>query len=148
MLWREALNEEVAHASASGAPLSLLLIELEEVARLRSAESPDVAAGTLTRFLQAVRSVVRRQDILARESEERIWVIARNTTREGAHALAERALVAIHGNGGWRGAPPSASAGVAVYGQDADDADGLVARCEEDRYAAAAAGSGVSWPAA
>ncbi len=145
VLWQEALDEEVTQAGSTGADLSLLLIEFDDAERLRAAESAGKVYGTFAGFLQAVRSVVRRQDILARESEERIWVIARGTSREGAQALAERALTAVKRTTPWRGTPPAASAGVAVLGEDAADRDGLIAACEEDRFGATAAGLGVSW---
>lgn len=143
-LWMEALEEEIARSSASGAPLSLLLVDLDDAERMRAAESPGEAGSSFARFLQAVRSIVRRQDILARETEERIWVIACDTARPGAQALGERALEAVREATRWRGAPLGASAGIAVMGEDAADGQGLVAACEEAAYAAAASGIGIT----
>ncbi len=142
-LWKAALKEEIVHSNASGAPLSLLLVAVDDAERLRAAEGAGEAGGSFARFLQAVRSVVRREDVLARETEERIWVIARATARPGAQALAERALEAVREAAQWPGRALTASAGVAVLGEDGADVEGLVGACEEAWYAAAASGLGV-----
>ncbi len=143
-LWKRALRAEVAHSGRSGVPLSLLLIELEDAQRLLAAESPEEARATIGRFLQAVRTVVRRQDILARETDTSIWVIARDTGRSGAQALAERAVAAVHSAVPWRGAPLSISVGFAVWSEGASDVEGLVAGAEEACLLASASGTGVA----
>lgn len=147
-LWKRALREEVAHSGRSGVPLSLLLIELEDAQRVRAAESHEEARATTGRFLQAVRTVVRHQDILAQETDTRIWVIARDTGRSGAQALGERAVAAVHSAVPWRGAPLAISVGFAVWSEGADDVEGLVAGAEEACLLASASGTGVAGYAA
>ena len=81
-LWVGALEDEITR-SAGGA-LSLLLTELEDAQRVAAVEPHAPARAAFTGFAGAVRSAVRRQDILVCESDARAWVIARDTGRDGA----------------------------------------------------------------
>ncbi|HUO73552.1 MAG TPA: diguanylate cyclase [Solirubrobacteraceae bacterium] len=142
-LWMGALEDEILRSERSGAALALLLVELNDADRISAVESPREATATFGRFAQAVRSVVRRGDILACESETRAWIIARDTGRAGAQALAERAVSAVRAVRAWRGAPMTVSVGIAVLGEDGRDSDGLAEAADEARWAAAAAGTSV-----
>jgi GGDEF domain-containing protein len=95
-------------------------------------------------FAQAVRHAVRRQDILVSETDGRAWIIARDTGRSEAHALAARVAEAVGNGATWRGAPLIASVGVAVLGEDGHTADALIDAAEEARFAAAASGTDVA----
>jgi GGDEF domain-containing protein len=137
-LWISALEDEIARSD--GTHLALLLAELEDADRVSAAEPPPEARATFGRFAAAVRSATRRQDILACESDARAWVIARETDRAGAVALAERITAAVRGAAPWRGAPLRASVGVAVHGEDGRTSAELIEAAEESRFAAAAGG--------
>jgi GGDEF domain-containing protein len=139
-LWKGALEDEIGRAERSGAPLSLLVVELGDADRVVAVEGTAEAGATFGRFAQAVRSVVRRQDILACESDKRAWIIACDTGRLGAQALGERMAAAVRATEPWRGAPLSVSVGTAVFGEDARDAAGLIEVAEETRFAAEASG--------
>lgn len=140
LLWVEAVEEEIDAARRGGAPLSLVLAELEDRERVSLAEAPGQATATFSRFAQALRSAVRRQDLLACETDSRAWIIARETGRPGARALAERLALAVEREPPWRGAPMRLVAGVAVLGEDGDDAGALAEAAEEAKFAAAARG--------
>ena len=103
-------------------------------------EAPGEASATFGRFAQAVRDAVRRQDILACESDSRAWVIARDTGRAGAQALADRIAATVSAGREWRGAPLAVTLGVAVLGEDGRDSATLIDVAEEARFAAAASG--------
>lgn len=137
-LWVGALEEEIR--ASAGSPLSLLLVELEDADRVSAARGPDEASETFHRFAAAVRSAVRRQDILVCESEARAWIIARDTTRTGAHSLGERIAGAVEDSQPWQGAPLRATVGVAVLGEDGRTTAELIDAAEEARFAAAARG--------
>jgi GGDEF domain-containing protein len=139
-LWVDALDDEIERAGRAGAPLSLLLVELEDADRMASVETQQEASGTFGRFAQAMRSAMRRKDILACESESRAWLIARDTTRAGAHALASRIAKDVGDAGPWRGAPMAVSVGVAVLGEDGRDRTELLEAAEEARFVASASG--------
>jgi GGDEF domain-containing protein len=142
-LWLGALENEISRAQASGASLSLLLAELDEADRMLAVEPVSVAAATFGKFAQAVRSVVRRQDILACESDTRAWIIARDTGRPAAQALRLRVAQAVRDAEAWRGAPMTVSVGVAVLGEDGPDSESLIEVAEEAALAAAAGGIGI-----
>ncbi len=142
-LWMGALEDEVLRSERSGAALALLLLELDDADRIAAVEAPGEATATFGRFAQAVRTVVRRGDILACESETRAWIIARDTGRSGAQALAQRAVNAVRAARPWRGAPMTVSVGLAVLGEDGADSTALTEAAEEAKFAAAASGTGV-----
>ena len=114
-----ALEDEIG--AADGLPLSLLQAELEDAERVLAAETPPAPASPSELFAQAIRGVVRGQDILVRETDTRIWVIARGTGRLGAVALGTRMAEAV-GEARWRRAPLTASVGLAVLGEDGHSA--------------------------
>ncbi|MBV9817280.1 MAG: diguanylate cyclase [Solirubrobacterales bacterium] len=142
VLWREALDEEIGHGRTT--PLSLLLVELEDANRVTAAEDEADAQATFDEFARAVRGVVRSHDILVRELETRAWIIARSTARAAASALGARVAEAVGAQTSWRGAPLSASVGVAVLGEDGTTAAELVEAAEEARFAASASGTDLS----
>ncbi|HET7050035.1 MAG TPA: diguanylate cyclase [Solirubrobacteraceae bacterium] len=142
-VWVGVLDRELTRAQRSGSPLSLLLLELEEAERVLAVEPPGEAAATFGRFAQTVRGVMRRQDILACESDARAWIIARDTSRAGAQALAARTAGSVRMAQAWRGAPLTVSIGVAVLGEDGSASEELIDSAEQSRLAAAAEGVGV-----
>jgi GGDEF domain-containing protein len=139
--WMGALEDELERAERKGTALSLLLVELEDAERVPAAEGAREAAATFGRFAQAVRGVARRQDVMASESDARVWLIARDTGRRGAQALGERIARAARGTHPWRGAPLMVNVGVAVLGEDGHDAGGLIDAAERAMFAAAARGN-------
>ena len=96
------------------------------------------------RFGQSVRSAVRRQDVLACETDTRAWIVARETGRAGAQALAERVAGAVRASPSWRGAPIGVTVGIAVLGEDGHDSAGLIEAAEEARFLAQASGISIA----
>jgi GGDEF domain-containing protein len=142
-LWVGALRDEIVRAARARLPLSLLLVELEEAEKLLAVEPHAHASGTFGRFAQAVRSAVRRRDVLACETDSRAWIIARDTGRAGAQALGSRIATSVPGEESWRGAPLTVSVGVAVLGEDGHNAAALIDAAEQTRFAAEASGIGI-----
>jgi GGDEF domain-containing protein len=137
-LWVGALDDEISRTSRG--PLSLLLAELEDSDRVSAVASAAEARSAFNRFTGAVRSAMRRQDILVSESDARAWIIARDTGRGGAHALGGRIAAAVRASEPWQGAPLVASVGVAVFGEDGRSSAQLMEAAEEARFAASARG--------
>ena len=88
-------------------------------------------------------SAVRRQDILACETDTRAWIIARDTGRAGPRRWPAGSRRRSGRGGPWRGAPLAVSVGVAVLGEDGRDSASLIEAAEEARFAAAASGIAV-----
>lgn len=139
-LWIAALEDEIERARGAAAPLSLLLVELEEAARMLAVEPATMLDATFGRFAQAVRGALRRDDLLVCETASRVWVIARETSRLGAQALGARIAASVAAQEPWRGAPLAVSVGVAVLGEDGQDRASMIEAAEEARFAAAASG--------
>jgi GGDEF domain-containing protein len=139
-LWVGALEEELARSEQAGGSVSLLLAELEDADRVVAVEPSSDASATFGRFAQALQDALRGPDILASESQSRAWIIARDTGRPGAVALAERIAVKIRDAPPWRGAPLAVTIGIAVFGEDGGDAASMIEAAEESRFAAAARG--------
>jgi len=137
-LWVGALDDEIIRAP--GTPLSLLVAELEDAERLVAIETGAEARAAFNHFAAAVRSAVRRQDILVSETDARAWIIARDTSRDGAYALGERIAAAVQVGRAPHGAPLNASVGIAVLGEDGRTSAELIGAAEEARFAAEARG--------
>ncbi len=142
-LWMGAIEDEISRSERSGSALSLLLAEMNDADRVHAAEPSQVRSATFSQFAQAVRTVVRREDLLVCETDSRAWIIARETARAGAHALASRIAAAVEQAPPWRGAPMTVSVGVAVFGEDGRDAARLMEAAEEAKFAAASTGVAV-----
>jgi GGDEF domain-containing protein len=142
-LWMRALDEQISRSRHDGMALALLLVELEEAERIRTAETSSEVGASFGRFAQAMRTALRRRDILACETDTRAWIVARDTMRTGAQALAGRIAGALQAAEPWRGAPRTVRVGLAVLGEDGQDRETLMDAAEQDRFAAAASGTPV-----
>jgi diguanylate cyclase (GGDEF)-like protein len=98
------------------------------------------AAAALAAVEDAVRGELRPGDVLGREQDGRLWVVAADLGASGARALAERLADAVAAVAPVRGAPLTASIGVAASPEDGSDVEALSARADEALYAARAAG--------
>ena len=125
--------------SADGRPFALLALEADDAPRLVAADA-DAATGALARVEQAVRGELRPGDVLGREDDGRLWIVAAELGASGARALAERLADAVAAVAPLRGAPLTVSIGLAASPADGTDRDALAARADESLYAARAAG--------
>jgi GGDEF domain-containing protein len=139
-IWPGALAQAIARALAEDEPLALVLVELVDADRMLAVEDAGECAAVLARFGEAVRGAVGPELTVVDRGEGRAWVIAPGADRERASALASELAAAVREAANWRGAPLAASVGVAVLGEDGDDAGVLIADAEEGMFAAAAAG--------
>ncbi len=139
-----ALQDAIALAWARGVPLSVLCVEIDSLERLpfparpTRPPAPEASDAGLEETLEA--SLLPEHQILA-ESAQRAWVIATAWGRARSYDLALR-IVDVAAAGG----SVSVSVGVAVLGEDGEDADTLIAAAEEARFAAAASGISVLPP--
>lgn len=142
--WLGELHQRIAAAELDGQPLALLLVELEDADRIAASEAGPEAAAALGEATRAIRSELRRVDVLAAEGGGRLWVIATSVGRAGALALAARVAMAVERASSVRGAPLVASVGFAVHGEDGRDAAALIERAEEAVFQARADGRRVA----
>jgi GGDEF domain-containing protein len=133
--WRAAADRFLA----DGRGFALLALEFDDVARLLAAD-PDGAASALARAHDAVRDELRPDDVLGREEDGRLWVVAAELGASGGRALAERLADAVAAAATLRGAPLAISIGLAAAPADGTDADALAAHADEALFTARAAG--------
>jgi GGDEF domain-containing protein len=133
--WRVA----AARLLADGRGFALLAVEVDDVARLLAADG-EAARAALARAQDAVQQELRPGDVLGRDADGRMWIVAAELGASGGRALAERLADAVAAAATLRGAPLAISVGIAAAPADGADADALAARAEEALFAARAAG--------
>lgn len=141
--WLAMLELEIRQRGGAGGGVALLVVELEDVARVAAVDGEVAARATVAQFQAAVQGVVRQQDAVVREGEGRVWIVADGLSRPAAEAVAERVACAVCDLPEWHGAPPAASVGIAIVGEDGDDVGEAVEAAEEARFAALAEGVAV-----
>ena len=94
----------VERLAAGARPFALLAVEVDDAPRLAAADAQG-AAEALARVEQAVRDELRPGDVLGREEDGRLWVVAADLGAAGARALAERLADAVAAVQPPRGAP-------------------------------------------
>ena len=129
----------VERLAAGARPFALLAVEVDDAPRLAAADAQG-AAEALARVERAVRDELRPGDVLGREEDGRLWIVAADLGATGARALAERLADAVAAVPSLRGAPLSVSIGLAASPAGGADRDELTARADESLYAARAAG--------
>ncbi len=86
---------EIARAQRSGAPLSLIAVDLDHFKRINDTYGHDVGDVVLQAFATLARQVLRDGDVLCRMGGEEFAVLLPDTDREQALRIAERLRVAV-----------------------------------------------------
>ena len=134
----EHIAQRVADHLADRRTLGVLLVELDGIERLIAAGDDALAAAQAAEH--ALEGLLRQGDGARREGPGRVWITLPGTGPAGARALALRIAVAVERAAAHRGAPLTASSGIAVFPSDALDAAGLVDHAEEALFRARAGG--------
>ena len=86
---------EIARARRSGAPLSLVAIDLDHFKRINDEYGHDVGDLVLQAFAKTTKQLLRDGDVLCRMGGEEFAVLLPDTTREQAMQVAERLRQAL-----------------------------------------------------
>jgi diguanylate cyclase (GGDEF)-like protein len=133
----QALSREVDLANRQGAPLSLLMIDIDHFKHFNDNFGHAFGDDVLIAIAQTIANTIRRSDLLFRFGGEEFVVLASHTNEDGAMLLAERirenvaALRSVRG----RETAVSVSVGVARLKQH-DDETRLFERADEALYSA------------
>jgi len=143
--FQERLREEMARARRYGKPLSLLYVDVDELALVNRELGRDAGDAALRRMAEVLASPdlatrLRESDIAARFGGEEFAILLPETSKEGAAVKAERVRAAVE-----QAVFPGArairvSVGIAGFPDDAGTPTDLVARAEQALAAAKAAG--------
>jgi diguanylate cyclase (GGDEF)-like protein len=142
----DRLAAEVAFAKRHGAPLSVLLFDIDFFKSFNDRHGHQAGDAVLVAVGRQVQKTVRTEDVLARYGGEEFAVIARGTPAEKAYILGERIRAAVALALVETAQGPlfvTASVGVASLGSEGDEpSDGasLVAVADKALYAAKARG--------
>ena len=142
-LLRERLQQALDGHAQGQRPLALMLIDLDHFKEVNDALGHDRGDQLLVEAAQRVLASVRDRDIVARMGGDEFTVVLTDLEHpDQVDRVATRILSALAGSFplGADHAWVSASIGVALYPQDADDIDGLLKHADQALYAAKDAG--------
>ena len=133
------LREAVRRASATGQPLSLILIDLDNFSDINNRFGHQTGDEVLRQFAVVLRSSVRQQDLVARYAGDEFVAILPGARREEAEAVAERVREAVlrhrfTDTTGQIFLTLRLSLGVAVYPYDGPSETDLIAAADRNMY--------------
>lgn len=86
----QTLEREVSRAIRHGRPLSLVLVDIDDLSSLNAAFGPVVGDGVLVQLAARIARSIRREDVLARIGGDEFCLLLPETSRDGARAVADR----------------------------------------------------------
>jgi diguanylate cyclase (GGDEF)-like protein len=141
--WQREADAEVTRALRSGAPLSLLLVDVDHFKQVNDSHGHLIGDDVLRALATELRQQVRESDVVGRFGGEEFTVLLPRTDGVGACRIAERLRSSA---GRLRVAAADAmirvtvSIGIAVLGQHGDDLFELLAAADLALYRAKDAG--------
>lgn len=132
--FHESYPTSLDEAISKQTPLALMLIDFDHFKLINDRDGHPAGDDKLREVAQALQSVVRHQDLVARYGGDEFIVVAPHATRAEARTLAERLRVAAEASGS------SVSIGLAVYPEDAQHHDALIEAADAALYLAKEAG--------
>jgi len=140
--FRKVLDREVDLSRRHGAPLSLIMLDVDRFKSINDRHGHVAGDMALKSIAHCMLACIRESDILFRYGGEEFCIALANTDLEGAHKLAERVRRALEilvvRTSGAR-LHVTASLGVATL-SDTDDAAHLVEKADHSLYRAKALG--------
>jgi two-component system cell cycle response regulator len=133
-----ALVREVARVARTGAPLSLVLLDLDHFKRVNDTFGHPTGDGVLRQAGQALAETCREVDVAARYGGEEFAVLLPGCSGAQAVRTAERLRAAVAG--AVTAVPVTVSAGVATVPVNAADAAELLAAADDALYQSKRAG--------
>jgi diguanylate cyclase (GGDEF)-like protein len=137
------LGTEVAYAKRHGAPLSLLMLDVDLFKEVNDRHGHLAGDYVLATLSQIVRSTIRTEDLFARYGGEEFAVLCRGTAIENALVLAERLRAKVETflfEQHRQRIPVTISVGVASWFDQSDSATQLIAAADAALYKAKAGG--------
>jgi diguanylate cyclase (GGDEF)-like protein len=138
----EQLDKEYQRAVRSGAPLSLILLDIDHFKRFNDAYGHAVGDTVLKIVAVEMRSSLRTYDLLGRIGGEEFLIASPGSVLDEAAGLAERILEKIRNTAvsGSQKIAVTMSAGVTSLGDQDAKAEALLARADAALYMAKQAG--------
>jgi diguanylate cyclase (GGDEF)-like protein len=141
--FRDDLLQALAREARHDGRLALVMLDLDHFKKLNDTHGHPAGDAALRATAQVLRQIVRGGDFAARYGGEEFVVVLPEATEEGARRFAERIRAALEAasieHAGVR-LRVTASLGLAIWPDDALDADGLLTAADRALYAAKAGG--------
>lgn len=128
---REQMARELASSQRSGQPLSILMVDVDDLKHVNDRFGHLAGDELLTGVGRAIRSVLRPSDVVTRYGGDEFVVLLPETTGQAAHKVAERIAQSIadlsptHGE-----VQATVSIGIALYPSDGATQDELFHRAD------------------
>ena len=136
----ERIGAEIVRAKRSGAPLSLLSLDLDHFKKINDTRGHLVGDEVLCGFVRRCLEAIRPYDSVARVGGEEFMVLLPGVTLDAAYVVGERLRLAIEGNAFDVGKRPSInvtiSIGVSEFGRDGDTLDDFLRVADQRLYRA------------
>jgi diguanylate cyclase (GGDEF)-like protein len=137
----QALKREVMRARRHDLKLSLAMFDLDDFKRVNDTRGHLEGDRILMKTAAVIRQSLREIDTAARYGGEEFAVLLPETSRAGAHVVADRIRRRIEDRFRRQRAPgETISGGVATYPEDATSPEDLLRRADEGLYRSKAAG--------
>ncbi|WP_215777847.1 diguanylate cyclase [Paludibacterium sp. B53371] len=131
----QVLLQASATARRSGAPLSLVMLDIDHFKLVNDHYGHQVGDQVLQQFAQILRQQVRDSDVVARWGGEEFLIVCAGTPLDGALAAAEKWRRCVEDSVFAGGGHCTASFGVASW-RDGDTVSSLLSRADQALYAA------------
>jgi len=143
--WRSTLERRLASHRHDGRPFALLLVEVDELERLRAAHDADELKAAIRGLERAATAQLRPGDVLVPNDPGRYWVTLGDSDAAAALVAATEFVTAVQADAtALRGTALRLSVGIACSPQDGVELDELLERAEEGVFRARAAGIPIS----
>ncbi|HYL69689.1 MAG TPA: GGDEF domain-containing protein, partial [Candidatus Dormibacteraeota bacterium] len=130
------VEQEVARAGRAASTLAIIFSDLDDFKEINDAWGHDAGNRVLRMYADVLRGALRREDTAARYGGDEFVCVLPGADREQARAIADR--LQSHFAEGARGDPvvgtsnASVSYGIAVFPDDAADADGVLTAADAE----------------
>jgi diguanylate cyclase (GGDEF)-like protein len=129
----EALELEVERARRYGRPLSLIMLDLDDMKKINDTFGHPVGDEALRRVAQAIRSQVRRTDLPTRYGGDEFMIVLAEAGFEEAQAISLRIGIEIE-KGSFDGVHLAASFGVAEWKPEYKTVEEFVSVVDQSLY--------------
>ncbi len=126
-------GKEIYKARRYGRSFSLVSLQVDNLAVIRRALPAETTRTIHRALIQAVQSVIRDSDILAKVTDDTFYLLLPETDTFGAIMFARRAMASFQAAPMIErlSVPPAMVVGCATFPVDGDDFDALIQRCRE-----------------
>jgi two-component system cell cycle response regulator len=129
----EALDLEVERAGRYGRPLSLIMLDMDQMKKINDTHGHPAGDEVLRRVAETIRKQVRKVDLPTRYGGDEFLVVLPEASADEAGAIADRICAEVRA-GDYHGIAVSVSAGVAQWKTEHTGAEDFVFEADRALY--------------